>query len=555
MKRKTLIPLAAVGVAAVAVSAGLASSSGPELTSVPSAQPKAVGYAPADILSPELRASVVAEGADTVENPSGVVTNYGYYNDVPSSDNPAVPQMAPAGSPATEAQKSEPDKNTYLALKGETGPGANYDYGTHFLFQGHELGVSVPGFAAWKQSSITRINLDADDAHRVTLMATHDKDGQPIAPIDGSTWDPFSQRLLFTTENTAAPTYAATATYPAIVEDVSGALGRGGYEGIQDDSDGNIWIVEDIGGSTKAGSTAAKAPNSFVYRYVPAKPGDLHDGRLQVLQVWRNGAPVTFDDQKSFPTSQAQLDLHAYGKTFATKWVTIHDTSVDGTTPFVANTLARAAGGTPFKRPENGVFRPGSKFREFFFTETGDTSSTSSENSVSGQPAGGWGGIYKLTQSSPSASSGTLSVFFSGDLAHTGLDNIQFLSKDRLLSVEDAGDTLHSQRHGLDSGYAFDVGADYSNPANQPVRIIAEGRDFAATVDSANGGFGGKNEGDNEITGIHVSNGDASVEGILGTKDPQFGSDPKWRLFWTQQHGENRTWEVTLADRQGHGGD
>jgi hypothetical protein len=227
LQRRTLIPLAAAGIAAAAVGAGLASSDGPVFGNVPSAQPKAAGYAPANILSTELRGSVAAEGADAVENPSGVVTNYGYYNDVPSTENPAVPQMAPGGSPVTEAQKSEPDKNTYLVLKGQTGADANYDYGTHFLFQGHEAGVTAAGFA-WKQSSITRINLDADDAHRVTVMATQDKDKRPIAPIDGSTYDPFSQRLLFTTENTAAPTYAATATYPSVVEDVSGALGRGG---------------------------------------------------------------------------------------------------------------------------------------------------------------------------------------------------------------------------------------------------------------------------------------------------------------------------------------
>jgi Bacterial protein of unknown function (DUF839) len=548
LKRKLLIPFAAAGITAAAVGASLASSDGPVFTSVPSAQAKAAGYAPANVLSPELRTAVVAEGADALENPSGVVTNYGYENDVPSSENPAVPQMAPVGSPPAEAQKTEPDKNTYLVLNGETGPDSSYDYGTHFLFQGHEGGAPVAGFAAWKQGYITRINLDADSAHRVTLMATRDKDGNPIATIDGSTWDPFAQRLLFTTENSSAPTYAATATYPSTVEDVSGALGRGGYEGIQNDSAGDVWIVEDIGGATKAGSTAAKQPNSFIYRFVPSTPGDLLHGKLQVLQAWDNGAPVTFDSQKAFPTPQAQLDLHAYGKSFSTKWVTIHDTASDGTTPFVANPLAKAAGGTPFKRPENGVFRPGTKFGEFYFTETGDTNATSSENSVGGQPAGGWGSIYKLVQSSPSASTGTLSVFYAGDLAHTGLDNIQFLSKDQLLSVEDAGDTLHTQRHALDSGYEFDVTADYSSPANQPVRFIAEGRDVAATLDAANGGFG-KNDGDNEITGIHVSNGDAGVDGILGTKEPRFGDDPKWRLFWTQQHGENLTWEVTVASK------
>ncbi len=50
------------------------------------------------------------------------------------------------------------------------------------------------------------------------------------------------------------------------------------------DSDGNIWIVEDVGGSSKPGTTA-KRPNSFVYRYVPAHPGDLQHGKLQALQV------------------------------------------------------------------------------------------------------------------------------------------------------------------------------------------------------------------------------------------------------------------------------
>ncbi len=60
-------------------------------------------------------------------------------------------------------------------------------------------------------------------------MATQDTSGQPIQPIDGSTWDPWAKRLLFTTENASAPTYAATPDFPSVVEDVSGLLGRGGY--------------------------------------------------------------------------------------------------------------------------------------------------------------------------------------------------------------------------------------------------------------------------------------------------------------------------------------
>jgi hypothetical protein len=45
----------------------------------------------------------------------------------------------------------------------------------------------------------------------VTLLATKDSAGASIAPIDGSTWDPFARRLLFTTENANAPIYAVSA--------------------------------------------------------------------------------------------------------------------------------------------------------------------------------------------------------------------------------------------------------------------------------------------------------------------------------------------------------
>jgi len=404
--------------------------------------------------------------------------------------------------------------------------------------------------AGAKQGYITRINLDADTTHRVTLMATHDTAGNPIATIDGSTWDPFARRLLFTTESASSPTYAATASFPSVVEDVSGALGRGGYEGIQNDSRGNLWIVEDVSGPFKQGTTA-RQPNSYVYRYVPKEPGDLQNGRLQVLQVMNAGHPVTFETQATL-RAEDQVALRTYGLSFDTKWVTIHDTAIPGnTTPFNANTAAKAAQGTPFKRPENGVFRPGTGFREFYFDETGDTNATSPENGdpVTGAGgAGGWTSIFKLVQRDPSADQGTLSLFYTGNQSVAGLDNVQFLSRDQLLAVEDAGDTLHAQRKALDSGYVFDVTIDYSRGA-QPIRWLAEGRDPSAAIDSAIGGAG-KNDGDNEITGVHVSDGDPSTHGILGAKVPRVWQDG-WRWFWSQQHGDNLAWEVLPASRGG----
>src|SRR5262245_21524837 len=86
-------------------------------------------------------------GGTRLENPVGIVTDYGYENDVSASDDPSMPQMVPAGAGSlTEAQKTEPDKNTYLVFKqGLKGPDAGYDYGTHFVFQGHENGALVVG--------------------------------------------------------------------------------------------------------------------------------------------------------------------------------------------------------------------------------------------------------------------------------------------------------------------------------------------------------------------------------------------------------------------------
>jgi hypothetical protein len=526
---------AAAGAVFTGVGVGVASpSDGPALSNVPTANTKSDGYAPASKLSAGLAQIAVAQGSTRLENTSALTSYYGYNNDV--LNEAGQPQMLPLPGAATEAQKTEPDKNTYLVFRrGLTGADRSYDYGSHFLFQGHEGGVDGAGY-------ITRINLDADAAHRVTLLAAKDADGQPITTIDGSTWDPWARRLLFTTENEHAPTYAATPVYPSTVTDVSGALGRGGFEGIQNDSAGNVWIVEDIGGAFKNGTTA-KRPNSFVYRYVPAKPGDLQNGKLEALQVLNlAGDPITFESTAAL-NNPDQVALHTYGQTFKTRWVTVHDTATAGDSPFDANVAAKAAHATPFKRPENGQFQPGSGFRTFFFDETGDTDATSPENAT----AGGWGSIMKLTQRSPGADTGTLTMFYQSDEAHSGLDNCAFLSRNVVTFVEDAGDLLHTQRNALDSGYAFNTTIDYSNPSDQPVRWLAQGRDASATIDSANDGFG-KNDGDNEITGVHVSGGDPDVGGILGAKVPNL-SNPHWRWFYTQQHGDNPTYEVVRAGR------
>src|SRR5262249_33552675 len=150
--------------------------------------------------------------------------------------------------------------------------------------------------------------------------------------------------------------------------------------------------------------------------------------------------------------SPVQLQLHTVGAHYRTKWVTLHDTAINGTTPFDANALAKAAGATPFKRPENGCFQPGTDFRNFFFTITGDTDANAGNNPDLAA-RGAWGGIFEV-QLDPSRESGNISLIVLGDSAHNSFDNIAFSSSNSFLTTEDRGDTLHDQLNTLDSIWA-----------------------------------------------------------------------------------------------------
>jgi hypothetical protein len=494
-----------------------------------------------DVLAPGLAQQPVAEGAYNLENPSKFIGYYGY-----GSDGPLVaPKGAkPAKGTLIEATKTEPDKNTYLLLEGQTGPAKGYNYGTHFIFQGHENGpVNADGV---HYGALTRINLDANLKHRVTLMAETDVDGKPLPLIDGSAWDPFAKVLLLTSETGPnGGVWQATTGYPSKITDISGGTGRASYEGVQFDPDGNVWLVEDSGGGGGSSTKNAKQPNSFVYRFVPKFRDDLtKGGKLQVLQVLDQYAkPIVFHDGKQNDDILAPIQkiLYGYNYELSTRWVTIHDTDKDGMEPFDANALAKAASGTPFKRPENGQFRPANGFKEFYFTVTGDTNI----KTEAGMEYGGFGGIMRLTQKKPSADTGRISMILRGDPAHTGFDNLSFLDGNQLLITEDSGDKLHAQRNLLDSMYVIDVTADYTS--KDPIRVLAQGRDDMAALDGTFlGKEGYQNDGDNEITGIHVSDGAASVEGLIGTKAPT-PFENGWRVFYTRQHGRNITFEIVKA--------
>jgi uncharacterized protein DUF839 len=500
--------------------------------SVASANPRFDAVAQPNLMVQGYPLVLVAKGADPLENPSGVITRFGQLNDFP-------PQTF-------EPTKTEPDENTYLVLgKNPGGPTAGYDYGRRFLIQGHENGGDL--------AYVTRINLDVKDpAHRITLLTPVGADGKThLNRIDGSVWNPFTGTLLFTQENgNQGGVVEIGAQWSSTPRTLYGSLGRGGYEGIHADDRGNLLLVEDVGGTTvnvnpadPLSPKAGRIPNSFVYRFVPSDPKDLTKGKLQALQVTIDGHPLTFVPIDALhPTGDAfsddQLKLHTPGASWPVRWVTIHDTAINGTADFDALAAARAAGATPFKRPENATFLPGSGFRTFFFDITGDISATSGAAQALAA-RGAWGGLFRVDLDS-SRDTGKISLFLLGDSAHTAFDNLTFANDRILLVAEDRGDGLHRQLGVLDSVWAVDV----TNAKAAPVRFLALGRDAESTVDAhlldaATPGF--QNDGDNEPTGLLVSDGDPSVQGLLGR---QVLGRKASRWFITQQHGLNQVFEI-----------
>jgi hypothetical protein len=498
---------------------------------VPDAQQSVLGAQP-NVVRNGFKEVPVAVGSDVLENPVGQHTTYGNLAD---------------------GSRTEPDQNTYLVTPDNPGgPTAGYDYGRHFLIQGHENGSN--------KAYLTRINLDVTDpAHRITLLDDEKAAGgiTGLSSVDGSTYDPYTGTLLFTQETNFNAAYTGTdgttsggvvstplkwtsTAMPAATR-LDGAFGSGGFEGVEVDKLGNVYVVEDAGGSgvtDGATATKVKQPNSFVFRFKPTSPGDLTAGQLQVLQISDGATPITFhtatdgatavrDDALGTPIQH----LHS-GTTLTAKWITIHDTAVDGTTPFNANALAKTKLGTPLKRPENGKFVPGTDFKSFVFTETGDTDSTAGTYAGAADRAA-WGALVRVDMPSAGSDDATAKTIVLGDATHNSFDNVTFLDKDTILVSEDRGDTLHDQLNALDSVWAYDITKPLPSVNGDAKRLYAQGRDSIATP------AGGE---DNEPTGIFVSNGSTALSDLLGTNDP--GTQTGVRTFVTQQHGENITYEL-----------
>ena len=480
---------------------------GPIHNSVPSANQRV--DTPATVIAHGFQLKTLAVGTDPLENPSPKITNFGLLAD---------------------GTRTEPDQNLYLVLDHVQGPTQGYNYGHHFLFQGHENSGDM--------AYVTRINLDVTDpAHRITLLTPEGDDGfTHFNSIDGSTYDPISKTLIFTEEvGSAGGAFQLSLTWPPVVTPLDGIVGKAGYEGIHPDDRGNLLIIEDTGGTgvninpqDPASPKTAKQPNSFVYRFVPNDPTEItKGGKLQALQVSINHQPVVFNasDAVGDTFSANQLLLHTPGTSYPVRWVTVHDTDVDGTDSFDANAAAKTAGATPFKRPENAQFLPGSNDRTFFFCPTGDTDADAG-NVPALAARGSWGSIFRVDLRR-NRNSGSISIFVRGDATHASFDNLTFADGNTLLAAEDRGDSLHSQLNTLDSVWAFSING------HSAKRFIALGRD-ATSITAGE---------DNEPTGLHVSDGSPFPFAQPGSPLNLLFA----RGFLTRQHGDNVVWEIVKS--------
>jgi hypothetical protein len=553
--------------AATAVLVGAAVAVAQIVSGVPNAQPRS--GSPANVMANGFKLQRLVNGNDALENPAGIFSRYGYLDDS---------TLQKDGQPT----KTEPDQNTYLVTsRNPGGPTAGYDYGHRFLIQGHE--VFTPSDQTYNRAYFTRINLDVKDPeHRITLLnpLASDATDSGVRSIDGSTYDPFTGQLLFTAEagnlgGVFSQSLKWSGTTAPAVKSYDGSMGKAGYEGIHNDKLGNLIIVEDVGGANvtdNGTATVVKQPNSFVYRFKPKSPGDLTQGQLQVLQVSVDGTPITFHTAADGPTAVSDDALGApikalhSGQTLQAKWVTIHDTAVDGTAPFDANAAAKAGGvgtnanaankGTPLKRPENGKFVPGTGFKSFVVDETGDTSKTAGDSPGAAE-RGAWGALLRIDMPKAGADTATVKALIVGDQTHASFDNVAFLDKNTVLLTEDRGETLHTQANALDSLWAFDITKPLDKINADAKRLEAQGRDPEATGDSSlrePPPARTHNDGDNELTGIHVSDGSTSPDGLLGADLPKdAGGWSPWRIFITGQHGANITYEILATGKHKNG--
>ena len=235
-----------------------------------------------------------------------------------------------------------------------------------------------------------------------------------------------------------------------------------------------------------------------------------------------DGAAAALDDAMGANI----LAIHS-GQSQQAKWVTIHDTAVDGTAPFDANAAGQGRlGANAAEAPGEREVRAGDGLQVLRGGRDRRHEQDRPATSRAPPPAPPGARCCASTCPRPGADSATVKAVVVGDQAHASFDNVAFLDKKTVLLTEDRGETLHQQANALDSLWSFDITKPLDQINADAKRLIAQGRDPEATGDIALKEPAPPtalthNDGDNELTGIHVSDGSTSPSGILGSELPK----------------------------------
>ena len=243
---------AVVAAAGLAGATAIASPSRGGLTSVPNAQDKAPGMVRANLLSRQLTEAPVAQGALKLDGGTSDVPSYGYLGNGP---------MVPAFGSAAEAQKTEPDKNTYLRCAACTAPTR-----ATTTARTSSSRATRPGAGLHHPRQPRRRRRAPRHAARHARRRRHG-----AAALRRLDLGPVGQRLLFTAEDgRRRRRLAGHAGLPVDASGhLSGVLGSAGYEGIQNDVAATSGSSRTPAATGAPAGTNASQPNSFVYRFMP----------------------------------------------------------------------------------------------------------------------------------------------------------------------------------------------------------------------------------------------------------------------------------------------
>ena len=523
----------AAALAAGALAPAAATASPPvSWTNVPSANPKTAGASPANVLSPELTETAVAWGSLALDGGTSAVPYYGY-------DGFTAPPVLTQTS--NEAHKTEPDKNTYLRpATASRAPTRT----TTTARTSSTRATRAARPATSRASTSTPIG-----AHRVTLLrpdarrrpARHRRlDLGPVHPA------PAVHRGE---QQRAATSGRRTLGYPV---DGHRHLGLARPRRLRGHPERHRRQRLDRRGRRRSAGNAEHARQAAQLLRLPLRPrrqerpdqGRQAAGAAGHLEPQRHPdrVPRRAGRRRHHEPGHAR-SAHATGSEFKTRWVTIHDTDTDGTTPFDANALAKAAKATPFKRPENGVFRAGRPASsEFFFTETGDTNSRT-------EAGGAYGGFGSLQSSprrirrrrhrAPSRASGraTSSTPASTTSPSSTADRRRG-RRGRAATACTASATRWTPRTSLDvDGGLREPAPARAVPRRGPRRVgDVRRRAWPATATTA-------------TTRSPASTSPTATRRSRGCSAPRCPTpfSNGWRMFWTQQHGDNNTYEVSPA--------